>query len=424
MPKDSTNQSQPQIPEIPGNSLPADSRSHYVSVIPASRPLCRRCHRPATACWCAGLTPIETTTRVVFLQHPREAKVAIGTARIAHLGLAGSELHEGVEFADHPRVAELVARPGTALLFPGEGAIAPDALERPPETLLVIDGTWPQARKMMALNPALRALPRIGFMPRKPGNYRIRREPAAHCVATVEAVVEVLAAFGLDEAQLAPLLDAFDSMVERQISASAARVTPRRQCLRPRDPWWTSAAMPDFEALWPHLVVIAAEANTHRRGSDVPGLPEIIQLAATRLATGETFHAFLAPRRPLAVNAARHLEVPVDSLLDGRSVEDVLAEWSRFVGPQGRLVGWGNFSWTLLAREGWHPEQVPIDLRLVAAHRLKRRPGTAQDAVRAIGGTADGVPIAPGRAGRVLPALGDFIQRLLAEKGAAHARPI
>lgn len=388
-----------------------------------SRLLCRRCHRPATACWCAGLTPIQTTTRVVFLQHPREAKVAIGTARIAHLGLAGSELHEGVDFADHPRVAELVARPGTALLFPGEGAIAPDSLEHPPETLLVIDGTWPQARKMMARNPALRALPRIGFLPRKPGNYRIRREPAAHCVATVEAVVEVLTAFGLTDSQLAPLLGAFDSMVERQLAASAARTTPRRANARPCDPWWTSAAMPDFEALWPHLVVVAGEANSHRRGSDVPGLPELIQLAATRPATGETFYAFLAPRRPLAINAARHLEVPVESLLGGRTVASVLAEWDRFVGPQGRLVGWGDFSWRLLAQEGWQPAQAPIDLRLVAAHRLKRRPGAADEAARAIGGMGNGVPTAPGRAGRVLPALAEFIQTLVAEKRAVSVRP-
>ncbi len=388
-----------------------------------SRPLCRRCHRPATACWCAGLTPIETATRVVFLQHPREAKVAIGTARIAHLGLAGSELHEGVDFAEHPRVAELVARPGTALLFPGEGAVAPDTLEHPPETLLVIDGTWPQARKMMARNPALRALPRIGFLPRKPGNYRIRREPAAHCVATVEAVVEVLTAFGLTDSQLAPLLGAFDSMVERQLAASAARVTPRRQHAQPCDPWWTSAAMPDFEALWPELVVVAGEANSHRRGSNVPGLPELIQLAATRPATGETFYAFLAPRRPLAINAARHLEVPVESLLGGRAVESVLAEWDRFVGPQGRLVGWGDFSWRLLAQEGWQPAQAPIDLRLVAAHRLKRRPGAADEALRAIGGRPDGIPTAPGRAGRVLPALAGFIRKLLAEKDAALATP-
>lgn len=162
---------------------------------PTARPSCVRCRRPTSACWCAELTPVETATRVVFLQHPRESRVAIGTARIAHLGLSRSELHEGIEFAGHPRIEELLARPGTALLFPGPGAVAPDALERPPETLIIIDGTWPQARKMVALNPALRALPRIGFMPRKPGNYRIRREPDLHCVATVEAVVEVLSAW-------------------------------------------------------------------------------------------------------------------------------------------------------------------------------------------------------------------------------------
>ncbi|MDH4372177.1 MAG: DTW domain-containing protein, partial [Verrucomicrobiota bacterium] len=151
---------------------------------PTARLTCSRCRRPASACWCAELTPVETATRVVFLQHPRESRVAIGTARIAHLGLSRSELHEGIEFAGHPRIEELLARPGTALLFPGPGAVAPDALERPPETLIIIDGTWPQARKMVALNPALRALPRIGFMPRKPGNYRIRREPDLQCVAT------------------------------------------------------------------------------------------------------------------------------------------------------------------------------------------------------------------------------------------------
>jgi DTW domain-containing protein YfiP len=383
------------------------------------RALCPRCRRPLSACWCAALTPIDTRTRVVFLQHPREARVAIGTARIAHLGLARSELHEGVEFAHHPRIAELVARPGTALLFPGPGAVAPDALERPPETLLVIDGTWPQARKMMALNPALRALPRIGFMPRQPGNYRIRREPAAHCVATVEAVVEVLAAFERDPARLGPLLRAFDGMVDRQLAAKAARIEPPRRRLKACDPWWTSAAVPDLEALWPQLVAVAGEANAHGRSSGVTGPPELVQLAATRLATGEVFHAFLAPRRPLADSVACHLDVPLESLQGGRPAGDVLAEWRRFVAPGDRLVGWGVHGWRLLAQEGWQPELPPIDLRLIAAHRLKRRPGAPDAAVRAIGGTPDSSPAAPGRAGRVLQAIGAFTCTLLAEKRAA-----
>jgi len=54
---------------------------------------------------------------------------------------------------------------------------------------------------------------------------------------------------------------------------------------------------------------------------------------------------------------------------------------------------------------------------------MKRRPGAAGEAVRAIGGTPDGIPSAPGRAGRVLPALAGFIRTLLAEKRAALATP-
>lgn len=353
---------------------------------------------------------------MVFLQHPRESRVAIGTARIAHLGLAGSELHEGIDFAGHPRIQELIARPGTALLFPGEGAVAPDGLEQPPETLLVIDGTWPQARKMIALNPALQVLPRIGFMPRRPGNYRIRREPAQHCVATVEAVVEVLAAFERDETRFAPLLRAFESMVDRQIAAVATRTGPSRRRRTPAGPWWESSAMPDLGALWPGLVAVAGEANAHHRGSDVPGVPELVHLAAIRPATGERFNVFLAPRRPLAPRAAEHLEVQREQLLGGIPVEEALAEWNRFLRPDDRLVGWGGFSWELLGQEGWRPRLESIDLRLVAAHRLKRRPGSAEAAAQAVGAVPGGPPLAPGRAGRSLQAIAALVGRLREEK--------
>lgn len=392
------------------------SQERAEGTLPIARATCGRCWRPLSACWCSALEPLAVQTRVVFLQHPRESRVSIGTARIAHLGLVGSELYEGVEFAGHPRIEALMAEPGTALLFPGEGAVAPDALETPPKTLIVIDGTWPQARKMVRLNPQLRTLPRIGFMPRKPGNYRIRREPAQHCVATVEAVVEVLAAFERDEARFAPLIRAFDSMVERQMAATASRTEPARRRLRPSSPWWESGGVPDLESLWPRLVVVAGEANAHRRGSGVPGVPELLHLAAIRPATGEVFQAFAAPRRMLAPSAAEHLEVPREQLLEGQSMPDVLTAWERFFRPEDRLAGWGGFSWELLAQEGWKPLQPPIDLRLLAAHRLKRRPGTAEAAATAIGGDPDAHPMkAPGRAGRTVRALAALVDALRRE---------
>ena len=52
----------------------------------AYRPTCPRCRRPASYCYCAHLTPIASRTRVVFLQHPREHRMPIGTARMTHLG--------------------------------------------------------------------------------------------------------------------------------------------------------------------------------------------------------------------------------------------------------------------------------------------------------------------------------------------------
>ena len=46
------------------------------------RAVCARCRRPERVCYCRHLTSIETTTRIVLLQHPRERRVAIGTARM------------------------------------------------------------------------------------------------------------------------------------------------------------------------------------------------------------------------------------------------------------------------------------------------------------------------------------------------------
>ncbi len=383
---------------------------------PTIRPTCERCRRPASVCWCADLRAVKITTRVVFLQHPREAKVAIGTARMAHLGLAGSELYEGIDFSEHPTIKGLVNQPGTALLFPGVGAVSPNKLERLPETLIVIDGTWPQARKMMELNSALRTLPRIGFLPRRPGNYRIRREPAEHCVATVEAIVEVLALFEGDETRFAPLLRAFNSMVDQQIASAKARTGPPRRRLKSADPWWASTAVPDLAALWPQLVAIVAESNAHRRGSAIPGSPELVQFAAIRLATGETLQSFIAPRRILANGAAHHLDVPQESLLNGCRIDDFLTNWGRFYRPEDRLIGWGSFGWMLLAQEGWTPDREPIDLRLLAAHCLKKRPGSAESASQAIGADLTAPPRAPGRAGRALKAIAALITKLREEE--------
>lgn len=174
--------------------------------------------RPVPVCYCAKLRPTHARTHVVFLQHPRERGMAIGTARMAHLSLPGSELHVGLELADHSRVSAVAREPGTYVLFPGDGASSPAQLrDAPPRNLIVVDGTWPMARKVITKNPFLAALPRVGISPRRPSNYRIRRQPAAHCISTIEAVAEVLGALEGDHARFDAMLEAFDYMVDLQL---------------------------------------------------------------------------------------------------------------------------------------------------------------------------------------------------------------
>jgi DTW domain-containing protein YfiP len=199
------------------------------------RPTCRRCLRPETFCVCAGLGPIPSRTRVVLLQHPREARLAICSAWLTRVALENVELHRGVRFGDHPRVREVAAAPGTALLYPGAGATPADALAfDPPVHLLVVDGTWLQAEKMLQENPAIATLPQITLAPGHESGYgELRREPAEGYLSTLEAVAHALGALERDPARFAPMVVAFRRMVELQLACSrGARRSPRHRPAR------------------------------------------------------------------------------------------------------------------------------------------------------------------------------------------------
>jgi DTW domain-containing protein YfiP len=161
------------------------------------RAVCARCRRPESICDCRHVTQLDTQTRIVLLQHPRERDVPIGTARMASLCLPNAELHVGVDWRGSATLARVLADPSrpAALLYPGPSAI--DVVANPPETpvtLIVVDGTWSQTRKILRDNPELAALPGYAFTPPAPSEYRIRKEPHESCVSTIEALVHVLGA--------------------------------------------------------------------------------------------------------------------------------------------------------------------------------------------------------------------------------------
>ena len=191
------------------------------------RPTCSRCQRPLGHCLCPLIPVLESRTRVLILQHPSEVGHALNTARLAALGLRNAELRVGEVFDDLP---QLLAQSDyrACLLFPGEEAVALTgyAPKEKPLLLVVPDGTWRKARKLLHLNPLLAALPRVSLGAVAPSRYRLRKAPAEGALSTIEAIVAALDVLEAPQGFEA-LLRPFDALIEGQIAAMGEAVFVR-----------------------------------------------------------------------------------------------------------------------------------------------------------------------------------------------------
>ncbi|QNR43351.1 tRNA-uridine aminocarboxypropyltransferase [Pseudomonas syringae] len=192
-----------------------------------SRARCERCLRPATHCLCALIPQLDSRTRVLILQHPDEVGHALNTARLAALGLVNAQLLVGEVFED---LQQILNPPGyqPRLLFPGEAAqtLTPYAQDSLPMLLVVPDGTWRKARKLLHLNPLLAELPRVtpGDVP--VSRYRLRKAPGPEALSTLEAIVHTLQMLEAPTSFEA-LLKPFDALIEGQIQAMGSETYQR-----------------------------------------------------------------------------------------------------------------------------------------------------------------------------------------------------
>jgi len=184
-----------------------------------SRARCERCLRPNTHCLCGLIPSLDSRTRVLILQHPSEVNHALNTARLAALGLNNAQLRVGEVFED---LADLLSVPGyqARLLFPGEEASALVAQPQAslPMLLIVPDGTWRKARKLLHLNPLLAALPRVTLENVPASRYRLRKVPGAEALSTLEAITHALHTLE-PHMSFDALLKPFDALIEGQIAA-------------------------------------------------------------------------------------------------------------------------------------------------------------------------------------------------------------
>ncbi|MCB9742296.1 MAG: DTW domain-containing protein [Alphaproteobacteria bacterium] len=174
---------------------------------------CPRCGLPHAACLCAELPEVRTSCEVLLLRHWKEAFSSTNTARLAALALPRAELHDYGAPPPHaplPALEVKLTAPDTWLLFPGGEAAPPTPR---PQRLVVVDGSWRQAAKMVGRVPGLAALPRWSPSPGQSERLRVRLQHHPEGMATLEAVARAVALLDGEDVA-APLERLFDRYVQ------------------------------------------------------------------------------------------------------------------------------------------------------------------------------------------------------------------
>jgi DTW domain-containing protein YfiP len=181
--------------------------------------LCANCQKPDWLCICSEIRKLSTRHHVLILQHPQEPDKELGTARVANLALTNSTLKIGLSWRSLSHaLGREVQNPRWAILYLGSGFKGngkrglnfvsksasllseeeSDKIREGLEGIVVLDGTWSQAKTLWWRNAWLLKLKRAVLVPTQKSLYgALRKEPRRECLSTIESIAESLA--DLDE---------------------------------------------------------------------------------------------------------------------------------------------------------------------------------------------------------------------------------
>ena len=178
-------------------------------------PECPHCRKPRPLCVCEGIARIDNKVSLLILQHPQEQDRELGTARLTALHFKDALIKIGLSW---PSLTKILGRPADpqrwAILYLGSvkaAAVLPDrdivvvskngsAVDhqeqalREIEGVILLDGTWSQAKALWWRNGWMLKCKRVVLGPKRPSRYgKLRREPRSDGLATIEAAAMLLA---------------------------------------------------------------------------------------------------------------------------------------------------------------------------------------------------------------------------------------
>lgn len=215
-------------------------------------PDCPTCGKPLVFCVCDSVEPIKTKTSLLILQHPQEQDRALGTARLTALhienavvkiGLSwpslskalGRSVHDpsrwAVLYLGSAKVEDLdTDRTIVAINRKGEIEDHQRAILEDIEGIVLLDGTWSQAKALWWRNAWMLKCQRVILGPRQASRYgKLRKEPRRDGLSTIEAAAMMLASLERRPEIETMLLASFDRMLAkfRDVQATQPELAPR-----------------------------------------------------------------------------------------------------------------------------------------------------------------------------------------------------
>jgi DTW domain-containing protein len=214
-------------------------------------PECPHCRKPPALCVCEGIARIDNKVSLLILQHPQEQDRELGTARITALHFKNALLKIGLSWPSLSKILGRTTDPQRwAILYLGSvkaAAVAPDrdivvvnkngnAVDhqdqalREIEGIILLDGTWSQAKALWWRNAWMLKCKRVVLGPKRASRYgALRREPRSDGLSTIEAAAMLLARLERKPEIETALHTTFERLLARYRETHPAAAARRRR---------------------------------------------------------------------------------------------------------------------------------------------------------------------------------------------------